>query len=346
MVKEYTCEKCGKVFTQKGHFMNHQKRKRPCKPIENKVIEEKVQQKLQELSENNNIKFENLISNNQNNITTNITMDIQNKDGLDYLSTINNNSIDLVLTDPPYITSTETGMGNLHKQIKENKEKGIENVKTEEEWESVKDKYIDKKNMSEEKMKQNFIKYGSIFGSKYSVQTEYGDWDTNFTMEILDNFIGEYYKKLKKGGTIIIFFDLWKITPLKELMEKHKFKQIRFIEWIKTNPQPLNSKTNYLTNCREMALLGVKGGKPTFNSSYDNAIYQYPIQCGKKRFHPTQKSLPLFEELIRKHSEEGDVVLDTFLGSGTTALASKNTKRRFMGCEVSKEYYDKLMELV
>ena len=346
MVKEYTCEKCGKVFSQKGHFMNHLKRKRPCKLIENKVIEEKVQEKLQELSENNNIKFENLISNNQNNITTNITMDIQNKDGLDYLSTINNNSIDLVLTDPPYITSTETGMGNLHKQIQENKEKGIEYVKTEEEWDKVKDKYIGKKKMSEETMKQNFIKYGSIFGSKYSVQTEYGDWDTNFTMEILDNFIGEYYKKLKKGGTIIIFFDLWKITPLKELMEKHKFKQIRFIEWIKTNPQPLNSKTNYLTNCREMALLGVKGGKPTFNSSYDNAIYQYPIQGGKKRFHPTQKSLPLFEELIRKHSEEGDVVLDTFLGSGTTALASKNTKRRFMGCEVSKEYYDKLMELI
>ena len=346
MVKEYTCEKCGKVFSQKGHFTNHQKRKRPCKPIDNKVIEEKVQEKLQELSENNNIKFENLISNNQNNITTNITMDIQNKDGLDYLSTIDNNSIDLVLTDPPYITSTETGMGNLHKQIKENKEKGIENVKTEEEWDSVKDKYIDKKDMSEETMKRNFMKYGSIFGSKYSVQTEYGEWDTSFTMEILDNFISEYYKKLKKGGTMIIFFDIWKITPLKELMEKHKFKQIRFIEWIKTNPQPLNSKTNYLTNCREMALLGVKGGKPTFNSSYDNAIYQYPIQGGKNRFHPTQKSLPLFEELIRKHSEEGDVVLDTFLGSGTTAIASKNTKRIFMGCEVSKEYYDKLMKVV
>ena len=347
MVKEYTCEKCGKVFSQKGHFMNHQKRKRPCKPIENKVIEVKVQEKIQELSENGEIEIKNinLISNNQNN-SKNITMDIQNKDGLDYLSTIDNNSIDLVLTDPPYITSTETGMGNLHKQIKENKEKGIEYVKTEEEWNSVKDKYVGKKDMPEETMKQNFMKYGSIFGSKYSVQTEYGEWDTSFTMEILDNFISEYYKKLKKGGTMIIFFDIWKITPLKELMEKHKFKQIRFIEWIKTNPQPLNSKTNYLTNCREMALLGVKGGKPTFNSSYDNAIYQYPIQGGKKRFHPTQKSLPLFEELIRKHSEEGDVVLDTFLGGGTTAIASKNTKRRFMGCEVSKEYYDKLMKLV
>jgi DNA modification methylase len=145
---------------------------------------------------------------------------------------------------------------------------------------------------------------------------------------------------------MIIFFDIWKITPLKELMVKHKFKQIRFIEWIKTNPQPLNSSLNYLTNCREIALLGVKGGKPTFNSKYDNAIYQFPLQGGKHRFHPTQKSLLLFEELIKKHSEVDDIVLDTFLGSGTTARACRNTNRQFKGCEVSKEYYDKLMELV
>jgi len=77
MVKEYTCEKCGKVFTQKGHFMNHQKRKRPCKPIENKVIEVKVQEKLQELSENGEIeiKNKNLISTNQNSNIDNINMD-------------------------------------------------------------------------------------------------------------------------------------------------------------------------------------------------------------------------------------------------------------------------------
>tara|TARA_B100000214_G_scaffold366796_1_gene336196 strand:+ start:729 stop:1883 length:1155 start_codon:yes stop_codon:yes gene_type:complete len=81
MVKEYTCEKCGKVFSQKGHFMNHQKRKRPCKPIENKVIEEKVQEKLQELSENGEIeiKNENLISNNQNS-------NIDNMDNMDNLT--------------------------------------------------------------------------------------------------------------------------------------------------------------------------------------------------------------------------------------------------------------------
>ena len=129
-------------------------------------------------------------------------------------------------------------------------------------------------------------------------------------------------------------------------MERNKFKQIRLIEWIKTNPQPLNSKINYLTNCREIALIGVKGSRPTFNSKYDNGIYYYPIQGGKNKIHPTQKSLRLFEELIRKHSNENDTILDTFLGSGTTALASKNMKRNFKGCEISAEYYAKIMELV
>jgi site-specific DNA-methyltransferase (adenine-specific) len=271
------------------------------------------------------------------------TNDIVNADGIEYLKSIEDNSIDLVLTDPPYITSSVTGMGNLHKQIKDNQAKGVEFVKTEDDWNKLKDKYVGKKkDMTEDAMKTNYLKYGSVYGSKYSVQTEYGEWDTSFTMDKLDEFIGEYYKKLKKGGTMIVFFDIWKITPLKDIMEKHKFKQIRFIEWIKTNPQPLNSQTNYLTNCREIALLGVKGGKPTFNSKYDNAIYNFPLQGGKSRFHPTQKSLLLFEELIKKHSNEGDVVMDTFLGSGTTAIAAKNTKRAFKGCEISKEYYEKM----
>ena len=331
---EYTCEKCNKVFKNKSSYKKHQNRKTSC---ENDVL------KVKKVKETDVLKVEGL---SETVYTDNKDIDIQNIDGMQYLPEIDKNSVDLILTDPPYITSSETGMGNLHKQIKENKKNGVEFVKSEEEWDLVKEKYIDKKDMTEEKMKDNYMKFGSIFGSKYSVQTEYGEWDTSFTMEKLDVFIKEYYNKLRDGGTLIIFFDIWKITPLKDLMEKHKFKQIRFIEWIKTNPQPLNSKTNYLTNSREIALLGVKGGKPTFNSKYDNAIYRFPLQGGKSRFHPTQKSLLLFEELIKKHSNEGDTIMDTFLGSGTTARASINTNRKFKGCEVSKEYYDKLMKLV
>jgi site-specific DNA-methyltransferase (adenine-specific) len=270
----------------------------------------------------------------------NSTITIENISGLDYLKTINNNSIDLVLTDPPYIISKASGMNSHYNNVKFNEENDITQVKTENEWEEY--KKLNK--IEDDTNKEKYIKYGSIYGKKYCVKTEYGDWDSDFTMEILEQFISEYYKKLKKGGTLIMFFDLWKITNLKELLEKYNFKQIRFIEWIKTNPQPRNSKVNYLTNGREIALLGVKDGCPTFNSSYDQGIYSYPLQGGKNRFHPTQKSLLLFEELIKKHSNEGDTILDTFLGSGTTAIACKNTKRNFKGCEIVKEYYDKILE--
>ena len=165
-------------------------------------------------------------------------------------------------------------------------------------------------------------------------------------MQELEDTIKAYYKKLRKGGTLIMWFDLWKITDLKALMEKHKFKQIRMIEWIKTNPQPINSKINYLTNCREIALIGVKGGKPTFNSSYDKGIYEFPMAAGKNKFHPTQKNLQLFEALIEKHSNEGDLIMDTFLGGGTTAIAGHNKKRKFCGCEINPEYVEKVKKII
>lgn len=264
--------------------------------------------------------------------------EIANIDGIDFLKTIHNNTIDLILTDPPYIISKNSGMNEHYNNVKNNSAKS----KTETDWEN----YKKKNNIENDEKKESYLKYGTIYGTKYCVQTDYGEWDKNFTMEILEKYIQQYYEKLKKGGTLILFFDLWKISPLKELLEKYKFKQIRMIEWIKTNPQPLNSKVNYLTNCREIALVAIKGTKPTFHSSYDNGIYQFPLQGGKNRFHPTQKSLALFEDLINKHSNINDLIVDPFLGSGTTAIACKNTKRKFKGCEISVEYYNKILEII
>lgn len=53
-----------------------------------------------------------------------------------------------------------------------------------------------------------------------------------------------------------------------------------------------------------------------------------------------------FEELIRKHSNEGVIVLDTFLGAGTTAIACKNTERHFKGCEIETNYYEKIITII
>ena len=174
---------------------------------------------------------------------------------------------------------------------------------------------------------------------RFRISMDFGQWDFDFTG--LDVVIGELYRILRKGGTLICFYDLWKISVLKEYFESAGFKQLRFIEWIKTNPVPLNSKINYLTNAREIAIIGVKGGKPTFHSEYDNGTYRFPICHDKGRFHLTQKPLALIETLIQKHSNIGDVVCDCFSGSGTTALAAHNLDRNFIGCELDKYYYDK-----
>ena len=274
-----------------------------------------------------------------------MNVEFLHKEGLEYLSSLPDESVDLVLTDPPYITSRDSGMDKWVDHIAERDSSG-KDEKTAEEGEALSestdwDKFFGDKKKNLDPLKKNYLKYGSIYGKKYAVRTNYGAWDSEFTMEDLQLFINHFYRVLKPGGTCIVFFDLWKITPLKEQLEGAEFKQIRFLEWVKTNPQPINSKVNYLTNCREIALLGIKKSKPTFNSSYDNAIYKFPIQGGKERFHPTQKNTKLFEELIKKHSNEGDVVLDPFLGSGTTAIAAINTDRNFLGCEMDQEYFEK-----
>ena len=107
---------------------------------------------------------------------------------------------------------------------------------------------------------------------------------------------------------------------------------------------PINSKINYLTNAREVAVVGVKKNRPVFHSEYDNGVYKYPICHDKNRFHPTQKPLELIEALIYKHSNENDIVLDCFAGSATTAVAAYNLNRKFIGCELDETYYNKSID--
>ena len=59
-----------------------------------------------------------------------------------------------------------------------------------------------------------------------------------------------------------------------------------------------------------------------------------------KRYHPTQKPSELIQMIIEQYSNEGDIILDPFLGSGTTAVACVNTNRHYIGFELDKQYYD------
>lgn len=68
-------------------------------------------------------------------------------------------------------------------------------------------------------------------------------------------------------------------------------------------------------------------------------VFTYQIPIAKYTNHPTEKPLNVVERLIRNSSKEGDLVLDCFSGSGTTAHACKITRRNFIGSEISAEYH-------
>ncbi len=218
-------------------------------------------------------------------------MKLENKDAFELLKETKDDSIDLVIIDPPYDIS-QTGKKRFH-----------------------------------------------------GTSMDFGSWDHGTTD--MKKICEEVYRVLKKGGTFVCFYDLWKMETLKKYCEEAKFTKINMIEWQKTNPLPVNSNITYLTNSRELAIYAVKpGDKAVFNSKYDNGIYKCSVCQGKYRFHPTQKPVQLIEEIILKHSNEGDTVLDCFSGSGTTAVASLKNGRKFIGCELDEEYYKKSYERI
>ena len=219
-------------------------------------------------------------------------------DCLELMVNIPDKSIDLILTDPPYLISKKSGFNSGGA------------------WNNAEDKRL----------------------QKTPPKTDFGEWDKK-EIDFYTVF-KEFYRVLKPSGTLICFFDIWKMQCLKQIAEENKFKQLRLIRWDKTNPVPVNSKLNYLSNATEYALTCVKGGKPTFHSEYNPGVFKYPICSGKERTsHPTQKPLNFMQELLKIHTNEGDMVLDPFMGSGTTGAACVNMNRDFIGIELDEQYY-------
>lgn len=110
----------------------------------------------------------------------------------------------------------------------------------------------------------------------------------------------------------------------------------RLCIWEKTNPLPMNGKSLWLSSI-ECCVFG-KFSNATFNESCKSCVWKFP--CGTSKIHPTQKPLKLFKYLISVSSNEGDVVLDPFSGSGTTAIAAKQLKRNFIAFEKNKDFFE------
>lgn len=237
---------------------------------------------------------------------------IVNQDCLEYLKTLKNDSVDLVLTDPPYFIGFDGGKG------------------WDSQWESEEEYLVWCADWTSEcvrvlKPNRMLIVWGTLKTEtfiKYKLQTSADTrltpqneiiWSYNWGGRAKNNFARKHeYAWCWSKGKEFLFNDA-------EIRVERKLKKnIRTGEDYAqgTIPTCIWEKNNHTTS-----------------KDY----------CG---WHPTTKNLEVLERLIRAYTEPGDTVLDIFMGSGSTAVAADRCDRRYIGCERDEEYYQKSLERI
>jgi len=217
---------------------------------------------------------------------------IYNEDSLIGIKKISDNSIDLVVIDPPYDICTKggkKGKSELGKQIKALESELINNNLT-----------------------------------------------NAYDYSILDDLV-----RVMKVINIYIWCNGRQIPTYIDYFVKKLNCKMDILIWGKTNPMPLYS--NKYLNDKEYCLYFRDGGLCQPSCLNDaRTIYMSTSNMKDKRKygHPTIKPLELIRKIIRNSSNENDVILDCFLGSGTTAVACILEKRKYIGFEIDKKYYD------
>lgn len=178
---------------------------------------------------------------------------------------------------------------------------------------------------------------------------DFGEWDRQWKSdEEFLLWVEEWFKELvrvaKIGTWFYIFFDKQK-TGIFDLFlaPKYGIKSRTIFVWVKTNPVPSYRKVNWISGT-EFIWVGSKGESKIKNYLYQKEMYNYFLNPNssiyRKTSHPTEKPENLITKFVLTCSNEGDIVLDPFISSGTTAVVCKRLNRRFIGIEKSKEYVD------
>ncbi len=190
-------------------------------------------------------------------------------------------------------------------------------------------------------------------------------WDRMSAPEYLQftrKWIGGAYRALKDGGSIYISCTYHNIAEVMIVLKQLDFKINNIITWQKTNAMP-NMTRRVFTHSTEFVVWAVKGKKWIFNyeelkklnpdKQKDGSlkqmrdVWQLPLVQGKERIrgndnraiHPTQKPEEMLRRIILASSNKGDIVLDPFLGSGTTTFVAKKLGRKWIGIEKDKKYF-------
>lgn len=177
---------------------------------------------------------------------------------------------------------------------------------------------------------------------------DFGKWDKTFD---LVGWIKEYVKLLDKNGSIIIFCSYLYISYIIDELVKHEIDVKDILVWKKTNPMPRNIDRRYVQDM-EFAVWGVKkGAKWVFNKPNDlpylRSVFETSLVSGdEKTIHTTQKSLKLMESIIQIHTNPEQIIIDPFMGSGTTGVACLKSNRKFIGIEKERSYFSISIERI
>ena len=112
---------------------------------------------------------------------------------------------------------------------------------------------------------------------------------------------------------------------------------VRQLIWCKNNPSPMNGEYIYLSGI-ENAIWFKKKGTGKLNCKCKKNWFIHPT--GSSKFHPTEKNHELLKELILDNTNEGDLVIDTCMGSGSTGIVCIENNRNFIGIELDENYYN------
>lgn len=222
-------------------------------------------------------------------------------DCLEVMKDIPDGSVDLVVTDCPYHI-VQGGCSNNSVTFKAMS--GILN-----------------KQRQFENVSKEFVKAGKIF--KHN-DIEFREW------------LPEIYRVLKQDSHCYIMINGRNLKDLQIECEKVGFKFLNLIVWDKGNQTP----NKWYMNSVEFILFLRKGKAKKINNLGVKNILRVPnIQKGKKT-HPTEKPIDLMKTLIENSSFPQGVVLDPFMGTGSTGVACVNTNRKFIGIEIDRGYFE------
>lgn len=220
-------------------------------------------------------------------------------DCLAHLKQLETDSVDLLLTDPPY------NLGNFMRNRATNLAK----------------------------MRENF------FGAAGWDDASAAEWES-----LMDKFFGETTRVIKPGGSAIVFMALIRVESVVRLAEKHGFYYKTTGIWHKTNPMPRNMNLHFVNSTEAWIYFTIGAKRGTFNN--DGALLHDFIESSvtpgsEKKFgkHPTQKPIQIMNYFVNTLTNPDDVVLDPFMGSGSAGVSAVSNGRRFIGIELSPEYF-------